>query len=224
MSMVRFITSKLPILGTESAVRHVVRFVLLVGDTAEPAQHRPPRLRVQEGPGGVGVEQRRGAAPHPVQPFRRRPRFGVRRLVAAGRLTTAQADRDGQVGVDGRDRRHRQRVEDAAVGEQAAVENVRGDDAGYGDGCPDRFVHRAPLQPHRLAGDQVGGHRGIGDRQFFDGDLAEDVAHRVEDLRRPQHPGGGDLRIQQSQHGALRQRFCPLGEFVELSRRLQATH
>ena len=114
-----------------------------------------------------------------------RPRLGFGRLVAAAGLAAAQADRDGEVGVDRRDRRHRQRVEDAAVGEQASVEHMRCDDAGNRDGCPDRRVDGAALQPHRLAGDQVGRHRGVGDRQLFDGDLAEDVADRVEDLRRP---------------------------------------
>ena len=73
-----------------------------------------------------------------------------------------------------------------------------------------------------LPDDQVGGNSGVGDRQLFDRHLAEDVADRVEDLLRPQHAGGGDRRVQQPQHRALRQRLGPVGEFVELVRRLQA--
>ena len=84
------------------------------------------------------------------------PGFGVGSARSGRRLAAAQADRDGQVGVDRGDRRHRQRVQDAAVGQQAAVEHVRGDHAGDRDRRPDRRVDRTALQPHRLAGDQVG--------------------------------------------------------------------
>jgi hypothetical protein len=89
---------------------------------------------------------------------------------------------DGQVGIDRRDRRHRQRVEDPAVGQQSAVEHVRRDDAGDGDRGPDGGIDGTALQPHRLAGDQVGRHGRVRDRQAVDGGLAEHVADRVEDL------------------------------------------
>ena len=70
-------------------------------------------------------------------------------------VVAAEADGDGQVGVDRGERRHRQRVEDAAVGEQSAVEHVRLDHAGDRDRRADRRVDRPALQPHRLARDQV---------------------------------------------------------------------
>ena len=135
-------------------------------------------------------------------------------------LAAVEAHRDGQVGVDGGDRGHRQRVQDAAVGEQAPVDFVRGDHARYRDGRPDRLVDGAALKPHRLARQQVGRHRGVGDGQFLDGDRAEDVAHRVQDLLGPQHAGRADRRVQQPQDGALRQRLRPVGELVEASGRL----
>jgi hypothetical protein len=74
-----------------------------------------------------------------------------------------------------------------------------------------------------LPREQVGGDCGVGDRQFFDRHLAENVADRVQNLLRAQHPGGGDGRVQQPQHGALCQRLGPVLEFVELASGLQAT-
>ena len=69
---------------------------------------------------------------------------------------------------------------------------------------------RTALQPHRLAREQVGGDGGVRDRQLLDRHLAENVADRVQDLLRPQHPGRGDRRVQQPQHRALRQRLGPV--------------
>ena len=97
------------------------------------------------------IEQCGGAAPHSAQPFRRGPRLGLGRLVAAAGLAAREADRDGEVGVDRGDRRHRQRVEDAAVGEQPPVEHVRCDHAGDRDRRPDGRVDRTTLQPNRFA-------------------------------------------------------------------------
>ena len=75
---------------------------------------------------GAGVQQCRRAAQQPAQPFG--AGAGLRtggRVRAASESGPRQADGDGQVGVDRRDRRHRQRIEDAAVGQQPAVEHVR---------------------------------------------------------------------------------------------------
>ncbi len=91
------------------------------------------------------------------------------------------------------------------------------DETRNGDGCPDRVVDRAALHPDRLAGDQVGGHRREGHRQFLDGDVAENLADGLEDPLRAQHAGRGDRRIEESQHRALCQRACPQGVFIELA-------
>jgi hypothetical protein len=45
----------------------------------------------------------------------------------------------------------RQRIEDAAVGEQAPVEDVRRDHARNGDRRPDRRIDRTALQPNGFA-------------------------------------------------------------------------
>jgi hypothetical protein len=120
-------------------------------------------------------------------------------------LAARQADRDGQIGVDRGDRRHRQRIEDPAVGEQSPVHDMRRDDPGDGNRRPDGLVERPPLQPHRLAGQQVGRDRGVGERQLLDGGRAEDIAHCVEDFFGSQHTRRADRRIQQPQDGALSQ-------------------
>ena len=192
--------------------RFVAGIGVLRAGGPEPAQYRPR---------GGRVEQRRGAAQHPVEPFARGLRF---RLGFFPALAARQADRDGEVGVDGRDRRHRQRIEDAAVGQQSSVDGVRRDDSRDCDGRPDRLVDRSALQPHRFAGQQIGGHRGVGDRQFLDGRLAKDVAHRVQDLFGAQHTGGRQRRVQQPQNCPLRQRPCPVREFVQSVGGLQSAY
>ena len=208
MSIVRFITSKLPSFGTDSSLAVSTR-------SSSPCDRHPDG--VAERP---GVEQRR------VLRHIRVSHSVVALGSASGSWPPAslplEADRDRQVGVDGRDRCHRQRIEDAAVGEQPAVEHVRDDHPGNRDRRADRRVHRTALQPHRLAGDQIGGHRGVRDRQLLDRDLAEDVAHGVEDLLGAQHTRRGDRRVEQPQHRALRQRLGPVGEFVQLAGRVQA--
>ena len=113
-----------------------------------------------------------------------------------------------------------QRVEDSAVGEQAPVEHARCDHAGDRDRRPDRRVDRTALQPNGFTREQVGGDSGVGDRQFFHRHLTENVPDRVQYLLRPQHPGCGDGRVQQPQHGALCQRFGPIREFVEPASRM----
>ena len=83
------------------------------------------------------------------------------------------------------------------------------------------LVEGTALKPHRLAGQQVGRHRRIGDGQLLDGDRAEDVANGVQDLLGTHHSGRADGEVQQSKDGALRQRLRPVGELVEASGRLQ---
>ena len=78
-----------------------------------------------------------------------------------------------------------------------------GDHPGYRDGRQDGRLDAPALKPHRLAGQQAGRHRGVGGGQFLDGDRAENVAHLVQDLLGPQHPGRGDRRVQQPQNGAF---------------------
>ncbi len=117
--------------------------------SARATQHRPRRRPVEQRPGGADVKQRGSAAHHAVQPLG--GDVGLRIASGAG-LTAVKADRDGQVGVDPGDRRHRQWIQDSAVGQQASVDFVWGDHPGYGDGRPDRRVEGAALKPHRLAG------------------------------------------------------------------------
>ena len=67
---------------------------------------------------------------------------------------------------------------------------MRRDDAGDRDRRADRIIDRTPLQPHRLARDEIGRDRGKGNRQILDGCIAEHVADRVQDLAGTQHAGG----------------------------------
>ena len=224
MSMVRFITSNLPSLGTGigSASRMASASSASVPSSAEPLN----RLSTERAAGvssndraALVSKQRRRVAPHPGQQFAARAGIGC---VAVARVVSVEADGDRDVGVDRGDRRHGQRVEDASVGEQPAVEFVRGDHPRDRDGRADRLVDRAALKPHRLAGDQVGADRRVRDRKLLDQHLTEDFADLVENLLRAQHAGRGQRGVEQAKHRALRQRACPLGIFIELARRLEA--
>ena len=174
MSIVRFITSKLPSLGTDAPLESSTSLSSVSSSRA-------------------CVEKRGRAAPHTPQPFG--GCAGLFGLLAA-RLAAGQAHRDGQVCVDSGYRRHGQRIEDAAVGQQPAVENVGHDHPRDRNRRPDRRVDGPALQPHRLPRQQVGADGRVRDRQLFDRDLTEDVADGVEDLLGPQHPGSSDLRIE----------------------------
>ncbi len=57
--------------------------------------------------------------------------------------------------------------------------------------------------------------------QVFDRGVADDVADRVENLLGAQDSRGGDRRIQQPQDCPLGQSPGPVGELVELARRVQ---
>lgn len=192
--------------------------VLVRGPGAEAVQHRP-RRPVQQRPGGRGVEYRGGGAHHAVQPL-----GGDTGLAfsAGAAFAAVEAHRDGQVGVDSGDRCHGQRIQDAAVGEQTAVDLMGGDDSRDGDGSVNGFVERSALKPDRFARQNVGRHRRVGDRQLFDGDRSEDVAYGVQNLLGSQHPRRGDRRIEQPQNGALIQGLGPVAELPEAPGRLQS--
>jgi len=197
-------------------------YVVILGDDAvvgEAVENRSRRWRVEQCPCRGGVEQCRCAAPHPVEQVDRRTR--LRSGVGTGGVAAAEAYGDRQVGVDRCDRSHRKRVEDAAVGEQAAVEQVGLDQSRYGDRGTNGVVDRPALQPDRLARNQIRRHGGVGNGEVLDHDLTEDLADRVEDLLGAQHPSRRERRIEQPQHRALGQRTRPRGVLVELACGLQ---
>ena len=74
-----------------------------------------------------------------------------------------------------------------------------------------------PRCSHTDLPNQIRRHRGIGNGEVLDHDLAEDFADGVQDLLGAQHSRRGERRIEQPQHRTLGQRTRPDGVLVELA-------
>lgn len=239
MSMVRFITSKLPSLGTSvaapgnslassssSASTGWSGSSGLSGQASASPLGPPSRLSTARAVGRSSSE-RAAAVSNSVE---------VLRIMRVNHSAVAAGSASRRVIASLPDRftamvRSALTAESGAIGSGSRIppsassrsSRVCGAiNPGDRDGRADRLVQRPALKPHRLAGQQVGGHRGVGDAQVLDGHRPQDVAYCVQDLARPHHPGRADGRVQQLQDGALSQRLGPLGELVDPSGRLQA--
>ena len=179
MSIVRFTTSKLPV-GKLRALDERLRSPY--PSESDPVR-APNRLNTALAVGRSSsarrrrVEQRRSAAHHAVQPLGWRSRLRVALVagLAAVRLTAmVRSALTAAIGAIGSG----SRMPPSASSRRRSCGAIT-----PGMAMEARMASStAALKPHRLAGQQIGGHRGVGDGQLLDGDRAEHVAHRVQDL------------------------------------------
>src|SRR5471030_1491452 len=83
-------------------------------------------------------------------------------------------------------------------------------------------MQAAFLKPDFLLIGQVGGHGCVGDAQFFDIDLADNLADLPEDFL-PTNRAQPETDVHQTQHVEVVQAFDPVAIFVEFAGGIDAT-
>ena len=131
-------------------------------------------------------------------------------------------DRDQPMRVGHARRRDRQRRQQAAVDQFAAVHDMRREQARDRERGAQRLPQWPLSQPHLALPDQVDRDRGELDRQCFDHRIADHLAHGIDQTRAAQQAGSTDDRIDQAQEIGAIHALQRLAEVAELACREHA--
>ena len=149
------------------------------------------------------------------------PLVGQPALRALG--PAVHVDRDQPLRVGHARGGDRQRREQAAVDQLAAVHDRRREQARDRERCAQRLPQRAAAQPDHALAHQVDRDRDEGDRQAFDVRVADHFAHRRDQAMAVEQAAIAQRRIaEQAQERAAVQRLDAGAEFGELAGREHA--